>query len=176
MCPIKEEYIYESGRNFGDRFKVHLRDLSPICKDGNTLGHCISVVNFSIVGREAHSTASIIKELRFIRVNDPYLNRNLGKFQLLYIWSDILQDTLHSIFSNTLLLPFHNGPLSPLHMERGTQFYAGKYVLLMGVPSPPLTPCLSPLCTYFGVFYCKYSLVSTTYFLIPDKAKFQLAW
>ena len=38
-----------------------------------------------------------IKEAIYIRVNDPLLNRNLGKFQLPHVWDQILKDmpTLH---------------------------------------------------------------------------------
>ena len=48
------------------------------------------VDNFSIVGREDHSIAKTIKEAILIRVNDPSLNRNIGKFQLPHIWHEVL--------------------------------------------------------------------------------------
>ena len=37
------------------------------------------------------------RTIRVIRVNDPLLNRNLGKYQLTHIWDIVLQDmlTLH---------------------------------------------------------------------------------
>ena len=34
-----------------------------------------------------------IKEAMYIHVNDPSLNRNLGNYQLPYIWVEVLQDT-----------------------------------------------------------------------------------
>ena len=45
----------------------------------------------------------------YIRVNDPSLNRNVGNFQLLHIWHNVLQDTPTLHLGNTLLLPSHNG-------------------------------------------------------------------
>ena len=47
----------------------------------------------------------------FIRLNDPSLNKNLGKFQLSHIWDEALHDIHASISDNALLLPIYNGPL-----------------------------------------------------------------
>ena len=76
-----EEYIGESGRTFGERYREHMRAPSP----QNTTGHEVSLDNFTIVGREDNSIARNIKKAIFIRVNDPSLNRNIGKFQLSHI-------------------------------------------------------------------------------------------
>ena len=46
-----EEYIGESSRVFGERFKEHQKAPSPICDHLNTTGHSITIDNFSIVGR-----------------------------------------------------------------------------------------------------------------------------
>ena len=81
----EEEYIGESGRTFGERFREHMRAPSPIIDHHNTTGHEVSWDIFSIVGREDNSIARNIKEAIFIRVNDPSLNRNIGKFQLPHI-------------------------------------------------------------------------------------------
>ena len=56
----------------------------------NTMGHEMSLDNFSIVGREDHNIARTIKETILIRVNDPSLNRNIGKYQLPHIWDEVL--------------------------------------------------------------------------------------
>ena len=93
QAKCEEEYTGTLGRTFGDILKEHARVPSPIYEHGNTSRHCISVDSFSIVGREAHSTARIIKEALFIRVNDPSFNRNLGKFQLPHIMDEVLQGT-----------------------------------------------------------------------------------
>ena len=56
----------------------------------NTTGHEVSLNNFTIVGREDNNIARNIKEAIFIGVNDPSLNRNIGKFQLSHIWDEVL--------------------------------------------------------------------------------------
>ena len=85
-----EEYIGESGRTFGERYREHMRAPSPIMDHQNITGHEVSLDNFTIVGMEENSIARNIKEAIFIRVNDPSLNRNIGKFQLSHIWDEVL--------------------------------------------------------------------------------------
>ena len=46
--------------------------------------------NFQIVGREENSMARTIKEAMYIRVNNPILNRNIGKYNLPPIWDRVL--------------------------------------------------------------------------------------
>ena len=86
----EDEYIGKSGRTFGERFREHMRAPSPIIDHNNITGHKVSLDNFSIVGREDNSIARNIKEAICIRVNDPSLNRNIGKFQLPHIWDEVL--------------------------------------------------------------------------------------
>ena len=86
----EEEYIGESDRTFGERYREHMRAPSPIMGHQNTTGHEVSLDNFSIVERKDNSIARNIKEAIFIRVNDPSLNRNIGKFQLPHIWDEVL--------------------------------------------------------------------------------------
>ena len=74
-----DEYIGESSRTFGERFKEHLKAPSPIFDYYSTTGHQVSIENFSIVGREEQNLMRAIKEAIYIRVNNPSLNRNLGK-------------------------------------------------------------------------------------------------
>ena len=74
-----EEYIGESLRTFGERFKEHLKAPSPIFDHYNTTGHKVSLDNFSIMGREEQNLMRTIKEALYIRVNNPSLNRNIGK-------------------------------------------------------------------------------------------------
>ena len=85
-----EEYIGESGRTFGERYREHMRSTSPIMDHHNNTGHEVSLDNFTIVGREDNNIARNIREAIFIRVNDPSLNRNIGKFQLPHIWDEVL--------------------------------------------------------------------------------------
>ena len=86
----EEVYIGESGRIFAKRFREHMRAPSPIHYHHSTTGHELSLDNFSIVGREDQSIARAIKEEMLIRVNDPSLNKNIGKYQLPHIWNEVL--------------------------------------------------------------------------------------
>ena len=85
-----EEYIGECSRTFGERLKEHQKAPSPIFEYFNTAGHSISVENFSIVGRGDQNLRRAIKEALYIRVNNPSLNRNIGKYHLPHIWDEVL--------------------------------------------------------------------------------------
>ena len=52
-----EEYIGESGRSFGERYKEHLKAPSPIFQHQSISGHETSIENFKILGREDNSLA-----------------------------------------------------------------------------------------------------------------------
>ena len=80
-----EEYIGESSRTFGERFKEHQKVPSPIFDHYNTTGYKISLENFGIVGREDQNLMRTIKVALYIRVNKPSLNRNIGKYHLPHI-------------------------------------------------------------------------------------------
>ena len=88
-----DEYIGETSRTFGERYKEHLKDPSPIHQHSNHTGHTTSHNNLQIVGREGHSIARNIKESIFIGVNNPTLNRIIGKFNLPHIWDRVLLNT-----------------------------------------------------------------------------------
>ena len=85
-----EGYIGEAARTFGERYKEHLRAPSPLYDHSNTTGHNITLNNFSILGREEQNLCRLIKESMFIRVNNPSLNRNIGKYHLPHIWDEVL--------------------------------------------------------------------------------------
>ena len=88
-CP--EAYIGESGRALGERVKEHLKAPSPIFHHSASTGHPLDSDNVNIIHKEVHSHSRTIKEAIFLCVNDPTLNRNLGKYQLPHIWDSILQ-------------------------------------------------------------------------------------
>ena len=73
-----EEYIGESARNFAERFKEHLKTLSPIHDHSVISGHSVTIDNFKIVGREDQNLMRTTKEALYIRVNNPSLNKNIG--------------------------------------------------------------------------------------------------
>ena len=89
-----DEYIGETSRTFGERYKEHLKDPSPIHHHNNQTNHPINQNNFKIIGRDGHHMSRYIKESIFIRVNNPTLNNNIGKFNLPHIWGRVLINTL----------------------------------------------------------------------------------
>ena len=88
-----EEYIGETARTFGERFKEHLKAPSPIYDHSNITGHSTTLDNFNIVGREEHNLSRLIKESMYIRVNNPSLNKNIGKYHLPHVWDEVLVNT-----------------------------------------------------------------------------------
>ena len=78
---------------FGERFKDHLKEPSSIHQHSMSTGHPTTQHNFQIIGREGHGIARIIKESIYIRVNNPTLNRNIGKFNLYHTWDRVLLNT-----------------------------------------------------------------------------------
>ena len=64
----EDEYIGESSRTFGERFREHQKTSSNIFDHFNITGHSIKVENFNIVGREVQNLKRAIKEALFIRV------------------------------------------------------------------------------------------------------------
>ena len=85
-----DEYIGESSRTFGERYKEHLKAPSPIYDHHRITVHETSIENFSIVGREDQNLIRAIKEAIYIRVNNPSLNKNIGKYHLPHIWDEVL--------------------------------------------------------------------------------------
>ena len=88
-----EEYMRETSRAFGERYKEHLKEPSPIYAHSTHAGHSTIAENFTIIGREDHGLARTIKESIYIRVNNPKLNRNVGKYHLYHIWDRVLFNT-----------------------------------------------------------------------------------
>ena len=88
-----EEYIGETSRTFGERYKKHLKASSAIHHHSSQTGHPTNYNNFQIKGREGHNLARNIKESIYIRVNNLTLNNNIGKFNLSHIWHRVLLNT-----------------------------------------------------------------------------------
>ena len=87
---VRKKTLGKSGRTFAERFREHMRAPSHIHDHHNITGHELSLENFSIVDREDQSIARAIKEAILIRVHDPSLNGNIGKYQLPHIWDEVL--------------------------------------------------------------------------------------
>ena len=77
----------------GERIKEHLKAPSPIYDHQNITGHNVTLDNFSIVGREDQNLCRWIKEALYVRVNNPSLNKNIGKYHLPHIWDEVLHNT-----------------------------------------------------------------------------------
>ena len=88
-----EKYIRETSRTLGERRKEHLRQPSPIHGHIQQTGHGITEDSFNIIGREDLGQARTIKESIYIRVNNPTLNQNIGKYNLNHIWDRVLFNT-----------------------------------------------------------------------------------
>ena len=151
-CP--EAYIGESGRALGDMVNEHLKASSPIFNHISSTGHLLDLDCFSIICKEIQSHSRTIKEAVFIRVNDPMLNRHLGKYQLLHIWDSILQATptlqlkLFSLPLPTLFQPTRTPPLPSPHPPLppcNHSLKVGAHVhLLISIKSRGITPCKTP--------------------------------
>ena len=95
QCPninCTEQYIGESGRSLGERYREYLKAPSPIHLHTSTTGHPVSPDCFTIVEREAQGLTRNIKDAMYIKVNDSSLNRNLRKFLLPQVWDQVLKD------------------------------------------------------------------------------------
>ena len=89
-----DEYIGETSRTLGEeRYREHLKEPSPIHVHSQQSGHNSIPDNFNILGMEDHGLTRTIKEAIYIRVNNPTLNRNIGKFNLNHIWDRVLLNT-----------------------------------------------------------------------------------
>ena len=88
-CP--SAYIDESGRSLGERVKEHFKAPSPIHHHSTTTGHPMDPDQFNIVHKEVNSHSRTIKEVMFICMQDPTLNRNLDKYQLAAHMGHLLQ-------------------------------------------------------------------------------------
>ena len=88
-----EEYIGETARTLGERCKEHVKQPSPIHVHIQQTGHNTTETSFNIIGREDQGLARTIKESIYIRVNNPTLNQNIGKYNLSHIWDRVLFNT-----------------------------------------------------------------------------------
>ena len=88
----EDEYIGETARTFGERFKEHPKHLSPIYDHSNITGHNTTLDNLRKVGSEDQNLMRLIKETVYIRVNGPFLNKNIGKYHLPHIWDEVLNN------------------------------------------------------------------------------------
>ena len=85
-------YIGETGRNFKERFKEHLKNPSPVYSHHENTGHGLPTLDECIVlGREGAPLKRNIKEAIHIKAKNPALNRNIGQYELSSIWLSLIQ-------------------------------------------------------------------------------------
>ena len=85
-----EEYIGESARTLMRDLKSISRHHYPSMSMTTQLATKQQWINFKIIGREGHGISRTIQEAIYIRVNNPTLNRNVGKYNLPHIWDKVL--------------------------------------------------------------------------------------
>ena len=94
------DYIGETDRNFGDRYKEHIRAAPHIFDHSQTSGPSIKLDNFSTVDTKTQGITRTINKVMYIGINDPLLNRNFGKYQLPHIWDGCYRTHWLSIYSD----------------------------------------------------------------------------
>ena len=116
-CP--EEYIGESGRNFGDSLKEHLRAPPPIHHHSTYTGHNVSPEGFTIVSMKPQGVTRNIKNAMYIHVNDPSINRNLESINSHIYGTRFYKTHQPSISNNPALLPPYMGQITLLQQLWG---------------------------------------------------------
>ena len=139
-CP--EAYTRKSGRTLGERVKEHLKAPSPIFHHSISTGHPLDLENFNIIHKEVCSHSRTIKEAMFIHVNDPTLNRNLGKYHLPYVWDSILQAS-PTLQLKPSSLPSSPTPSPPVHNSHSSPH---------PTPIPPTACSRWGACTFLGKY------------------------
>ena len=118
--PCGEEYIGGTSRILDERYREHLKQPSLIHVHFQQTGHTTTSNNFNIIGREDQGLARTIKESIYIRVNNPTLNRNIGKYNLNHIWNIVLFNTPGlKIGSSPNLLHLHNNGQVQTNLANG---------------------------------------------------------
>ena len=95
-----EGYIGESGRTFAERLKEHQKPPSPIFDHCDTSGHNFNINKFMLLGRGDQNVTRAIQEAILIRVNDPSLNRHVGKYHQPHILDEVLHKTSELTFKH----------------------------------------------------------------------------
>ena len=109
-----EDYIGETSITLRERYREHLKEPSPIHAHSIQIGHSANKDNFNFLGREDWSLTRLIKESIYIRVNNPTLKRNIGKFNLSHIWDRVLFNTPDlKLSSNKGQVQIHSNRQSP---------------------------------------------------------------
>ena len=111
-----DDYIGETSKTLGVRYKEHLKETSPIQAHSTQTGHSTSADHFNILGGEDQGLTRLVKESIYLRVNNPTLNRNISEFNLSHIQDRILINTpgLKLNNNNGQVQAHNNSPLQPI--------------------------------------------------------------
>ena len=85
-----EEYIGESYRTYGERYREYLKVPSLMFEHQSNRGYNTTLEESSIVDREGHSFTRSIKETLYIIVYNPTPSRDMGKYNLPHMWDRVL--------------------------------------------------------------------------------------
>ena len=68
-----KEYIRNTSRTFGERFKEYLKEPSPKHNYSNNTGHTTTQENFQIIGRGTMALPELLKNQYILEVTTPHL-------------------------------------------------------------------------------------------------------
>ena len=131
---LVDRYIGDSARTFAERLKDCFEVPFPINYHYNIRGHATAADSFSILGREDKSLTRSIKEAIFTRVNDPSLTRNIGKYQLPDVSSDITYVT-YMVVQNNIRITNYSNICYDQHIGNSIFYYRTWFCLLFQNPS-----------------------------------------
>ena len=100
-----KEYIGETSRTFGESFKQHLKEPSPIHNHSSTTGHITTQDNFQIIWRRSMALPEQLKKPSTQELTTSHLIENIGKFNLHHIWNRVHSGptTLKSLMTKKFL-------------------------------------------------------------------------
>ena len=67
-----DKYIGETSGTFGERYKEHLKEPSPMSSHSKISGHITNPDNFTIIGREDHGLAKLSMNLSTYGLTAPH--------------------------------------------------------------------------------------------------------
>ncbi len=86
-------YIGETGRSVEERYADHLRGQSALHSHFNECQHTSpGIHNVKVLCKESNDIKRKIKEALYIKVNDPVLNRNIGKYTIPDSYDKLLKE------------------------------------------------------------------------------------
>ncbi len=86
-------YIGETGRSVEERFAGHIRGQSAVHSHLNESQHTSpDLHDVQVLCKESNEIKRKIKEALYIKVNDPELNRNIGKYTIPDLYDKILRE------------------------------------------------------------------------------------